>query len=211
MGYKRNRMSRSFQALSLLGSLMSMCAYAQIPKTCGDLEWAPAMNKGAPINSPNAGAPKTGDGLAAKQKSAYLVCDIKPLMNLTLGKAAQTDTFKLAVSKALSQDKSSAPRVAKAVYLRDVFPSNSGAQGYNTPSATWRRYQAEQWCEKSVKEQDSSIVNIPNNLPSLGEAVRNLDARAIDFSWQVLSKLDANGLKGGCNAAIKRFVDSSKN
>lgn len=132
-------------------------------------------------------------------------------MGLILGKAAKEDAFQQAVAKAASQDTTRALRAAKAAYLVDIFPGKSGAQGINSPSATWRRLQAVQWCEKNLNGQDSEIVKIPNNLPTLGDAVRQLDPPAIDLSWQVLSRLDSNGLKGGCNAAIKRFIDNAKN
>ncbi|MBK8072544.1 MAG: hypothetical protein IPK34_11305 [Ramlibacter sp.] len=101
--------------------------------------------------------------------------------------------------------------LVQAIYLVGVFPGKTGAKGSNKLSEVGRIEQAQAWCSQQPSTAESEKFKIPANFPTLGEVLQQLNQRAIGFSWQVLGGLTVNQLKDGCSAAVKRFVDKSKN
>jgi hypothetical protein len=190
--------------------LSSAVAHAQVPTTCADLQWpsGKTIQSQLPLNSPGAAKPNTGDALGIKteaaQKKARLTCVTQPLQTWTVN--SQANAFVQRVAIALKAGEASPHVLAQAIYLVEVFPGKAGAQGSNKPSDVWRKEQAQAWCGQQPSTTDPEKLKIPANLPTLGEAVKQLHPRAIDLSWQVLGGLSLSQLKDGCSAAVKRFI-----
>ncbi len=194
---------------------MAAQAQGQAPQTCADLEWSagPASNgTQQPLNSPNAGKPTTGDPLTIKteaaQKKARLTCDAKPLA--AWAAKPQADPFAQRVAAAVKAGKPNADTLAKAIYIAELSQDKAGAQGFRAPAAAWRTEQAQAWCKQQPANVASEDLKVPANLPTLDEAVQQLDPRAIALSWKVLDGLPANQLKDGCRGAVRRFVEKAK-
>lgn len=195
--------------------LSSTAAQAQVPTTCADLQWltGTANQWQLPLNSPGAGKPSAVDALGIKaeaaQKKARLTCDAKPLQAWSA--SPQSNAFSQRVAAALKADTPGTNVLAQAIYVADVFAGKAGAQGLNKPSDVWRTEQAQAWCAQQPSTADPEKLNIPAKLPTLGEAVQQLNPRAIALSWQVLAGLPVNQLKDGCRGAVRRFVAAKNN
>lgn len=194
--------------------LSSGVTHAQVSATCADLQWSTenGIHSQLPLNSPGAGKPTTVDALGVKaeaaQKKARLTCNAKPLQTWTVN--PQANAFAQRVAAALKAGTPGANVLAQAIYVADVFPLKAGVQGANKPSDVWRTEQAQTWCAQQPSTAAPEKLKIPANLPTLGEAVQQLDPRAIALSWQVLAGLPVNQLKDGCRGAMKRFVEKAK-
>jgi hypothetical protein len=190
--------------------LSSTVAHAHAPTTCADLQWPTesGFQTLQPLNSPTAGKTSTSDAPEVKaeaaQKKARLTCDAKPLHAWNVN--PQANAFTQRVSTAMKAGTPSTNVLAQAIYLKEVFPLKSGAQGLNKPSDVWRKEQAQAWCTQQPLTAAPEKLNDPTNLPALGEAVQQLNPRAIALSWQVLAGLPLKQLRDGCSAAVKRFV-----
>lgn len=194
-------------------------ASAQAPQTCGDLGWgAWPKNNQVSINSKNAVQSSKVDSLDVlveqRKKLAFLSCDTNLLNGIkapaTWGATSRADLFKQKIASALTSTSTKRLAIAQSIYLTNLFPLSTGAQGYNTPSGTWRVEQAKLWCETQDKTIDPDTINIPKNLPTLGAGVKELNPRAIALSWQVAQEFSSRDLKEGCNANLKRFIESLK-
>jgi hypothetical protein len=190
--------------------LSSAVAHAQAPTTCADQQWptGKGIQPHLPWNSPGAGKPTVVDLLASKaeaaQKTARLTCDAKPLQSWPA--SPQSNALSQRVAAALKAGTPGTNVLAQAIYVADVFPLKAGAQGANKPSDVWRTEQAQTWCAQQPSTADPEKLIIPANLPTLGEAVQQLNLRAIALSWQVLGGLPVDQRKDDWRAAVKWFV-----